>query len=558
MRFRARGVVRGEAGVSGLVSGVLGCVVVAQLVGCGAPGGASDDDPNVRADGGATIGATTTPAASASASATAATSATPASSASASPSPTATATGTASPPDSDAPDASVAGDASLTTGSSDAGASHGSDDPTLGDDAALPPIVDAGLPIVLPPALAPPKAIFASATLDLARADCGGAAVTAAFEVTNGGAQTLTVAVRPPARRAPGPSPSRRPGSTSRPGASVHAHRQRLGHRPGDRRHPARGSLVLTTNDPDQPHASIPLSVTPFGATLAWAGGAAANFGLAHLAQLDTPIGLSLVNSGNVPASVFLGSPSDPQFSLSPPGAQAVPAGGTLSLVADFLPALLGAVSATLPSPSAARCAARSPRRLTLSGSGGAGAISGWPTGLLDFGANPCGGLAALTQGFTLTNTGAFDVHLTSASFSGGLGYAHDVTPGTTIPAGGLAHRPRHPAVHPVPLAGPRALRRHALHRHRRGGRSGAPGLGHPGGSRRGPRARHQRERVVRRLRRHPAPRLDLAGLQRAQHRQRAVERHAQLRRTSSGWRRRASSSRRAAPSRTRSPSCRR
>ncbi len=467
MRFRARGVVRGEAGVCGLVPGLLGCVVVAQLVGCGAPGdGVGEDAPTIGADGGTTIGVTTTPAASASASATAATSATPPSSSTAAPSPTATATGTASPPDSDAPDASVASDASVTTGSSDAGPSHGVDDPTLGDDedatvpdppatddagapgldagtgivltvdAALPPVVDAGLPIVLPPVLAPPKAIFASATIDLSRADCGGAAVTADLKVTNGGAQTLSIGAATSAQ-GNGPfsvSPSRvdiAPGASSTLTVSAAVTAQALAGVA------LSGSLALTTNDPDAPQASVPLSVTPFGATLAWATGGAANFGLAHLAQLDAPIGLSLVNRGNAPASVFVGSPSDPQFTLAPAGAVAVGAGATLPLTADFLPALLGAVAATVPVTVSGPVCGAPLAPLTLSGSGGAGAISGWPTGLLDFGANPCGGLAGATQSFTLSNTGAFDVHLTGAIFSGGLGYLTDGAPGATIPAGG-------------------------------------------------------------------------------------------------------------------------
>jgi hypothetical protein len=471
MGFRARGIVRGEALVSGILSGLVGCVVAAQLVGCGSNGEGFDDELGVEIDGGVAL--TPSPSTSSSAATTAtapAPSATaPSPAASASPS----ASGSATPPVTAPPASDTTTDASVVTDpdtTSDAG-SHGIDSPPLGDDqdattptvppldaglpsapdAALPPVVlppvvadagsaapaDAGARVVVaPPVAAPPRALFLSATIDLSRADCGGAAVSASLVVTNGGGQTLTVAS---ATGTQGNGPfSVSPGLVNiSPGASATLTVSASVTAQAVAGIPLAGSLVLTTNDPDQPHASVPLSVTPFGATLAWASGAAANFGLAHLTQLDTPIGLSLVNRGNVPASVFLGSASDPQFSLSPLGAQAVPSGGSLSLVADFLPQLLGAVSATVPVTVSGPVCGALPASISLSGSGGAGAISGWPTGLLDFGANPCGGVAALTQGFTLVNSGTFDVHLTSASFSGGVGYAHDVTQGETIPAGG-------------------------------------------------------------------------------------------------------------------------
>ena len=463
MGVRARGVVRGDAVVSAAVTGFLGCLVATQLMGCGGSGTAGDgsdgiDNEQTTLDGGPAIAPV---APSASASATAATSAT-----------APTTSSTAAPPSGSSAsvdagsDASLPADASVlvppTSPGSDAG-SHGIDDPTVGgdDDATAPappdagpvildaggapvstPTVDAGAdaaapPVTLPPVvIAPPKAIFGALSIDLSRADCGGAAVSTSFTVTNGGAQTLTVAAAT-GTQGGGPfsvSPALMTVAPGAAGSFTVSAAITSGAIAGVA---LAGSLVLTTNDPDQARASVPLAVTPFGATLAWANGAAANFGLAHLAQRGTPIGLSLLNTGNVPASVFLGTPADAQFSLSASGAQAVPVGGSLSLVADFLPALLGAAAATVPvSVSGPVCGAL-PAPVSFSGSGGAGSISGWPTGLLDFGANPCGGVAALAQGFTLANTGAFDVHLTSASFSGGIGYASDAAAGQTIPAGG-------------------------------------------------------------------------------------------------------------------------
>lgn len=79
------------------------------------------------------------------------------------------------------------------------------------------------------------------------------------------------------------------------------------------------GSLELFTNDPAQPNVSIPLSAIPTGATvtLAAASPTTAAFPTTPPGKPASGIQFSFVNTGNATATISLGAPSDPQFSLS-------------------------------------------------------------------------------------------------------------------------------------------------------------------------------------------------------------------------------------------------
>ena len=84
----------------------------------------------------------------------------------------------------------------------------------------------------------------------------------------------------------------------------------------------------------------------------------------------------------------------------------------------------------------------------------GAGVVTGWPTATLDFGLNPCGGDAPASQTFTLTNSGATTVTISTARFTGTAGYSSDAQ-GKTIQAGGTLvvtiHAPGVPQVSAIP-----------------------------------------------------------------------------------------------------------
>jgi len=216
------------------------------------------------------------------------------------------------------------------------------------------------------------------------------------------------------------------------------------------------GSMALTTNDPNNASASIPLSAVATGATLAWGTSSptSANFGVQKLNAAATPIGLTLVNSGNAAASVTFGAPSDSQFSLSPTSAN-IAASGQASLSAGFTPTTTTASTATSAFTVTGAVCGTSVSSLSFAGQGGTGDVTGWPTGTVDFGGGSCGGGAPAKQTFTLSNSGSIAAHLTKVTFGGYAGYTSSAAAGATIPAGGtLVVTLRAPAI-PYPSAVP-------------------------------------------------------------------------------------------------------
>jgi len=199
------------------------------------------------------------------------------------------------------------------------------------------------------------------------------------------------------------------------------------------------GSMALTTNDPGHASATIPLSVTPTGATLAWGTSSptSASFGTQPEGAAATPISLTLQNTGNASASVAFGTPSNAQFSLSPSSAT-ITGGGNTTLTAGFTPNTTTASTATSAfTVTGAVCGASSVSSLSFSGQGGTGAVTGWPTTTVDFGGGDCGGSAPAAQQFTLTNSGSVAAHITAITFAGTTVYATNATVGETIPANG-------------------------------------------------------------------------------------------------------------------------
>ncbi|MDB4994486.1 MAG: hypothetical protein JWM74_1918 [Myxococcaceae bacterium] len=261
-----------------------------------------------------------------------------------------------------------------------------------------------------------PVALFPPGPIDLGAADCGGTALTKTVAIQNTGGKALTIGVTTsgaPFTVTPS-SLTIDPGQTGSMVLTVAVPSTATA---GTK---ITGSITVTTNDPSKPSVTVPVTVTPEGATLVFNTGSptSADFGQAPLGTPDTPINLTLKNTGNKAATVAFGAPTNSQYSLTatPASPSAVAANGTIALVAGFTP------SSPLASPAVSNLTitgalcGTSVNKISFSGQGTAGDVSGWPTQQLDFGSNPCGGAAAAPKTFTLTNTGSQDVTLTGVT----------------------------------------------------------------------------------------------------------------------------------------------
>ena len=191
------------------------------------------------------------------------------------------------------------------------------------------------------------------------------------------------------------------------------------------------GTLTLTTNDPANMSIKVPLTETPQGATLVWVTPAsgAFDFGQASIGMPATSGPLSLKNSGNVPVTVTFDASPDPQFSVAPASGSIAPAATLAGLAASFTASGPGAQSATetFKTSGAAICGT-SASSLALKGTGIEGSIA--VSGDIDFGANPCGGVAATPGKITITNSGAGAFTFTASNTNAGA-YTLSATSGT-------------------------------------------------------------------------------------------------------------------------------
>lgn len=279
-----------------------------------------------------------------------------------------------------------------------------------------------------------PVANFTTTTVGLGNGNCGGAAVTTTYTVSNKGCQALTVgatitgsafSVSPSMLSvAPGMSGTFTLSATvpqsSAAGSTIN------------------GSLTLATNDPAHSSGTVPLTVVPTGATLAWDTGSPtkAAFGTQPVGIAATPIALQLDNKGNAAVSVTFGTPSDAQFSLSPTTATNIAAGGNAALSAGFTAANTNPASASSTFTVTGAVCGTSVNSLAFTGQGATGAITGYPTSTLDF-QGACGGAAPAAQTFVLTNSSAVPVTITGASFSSGATGWTTNAAGAVVPAGG-------------------------------------------------------------------------------------------------------------------------
>lgn len=133
-----------------------------------------------------------------------------------------------------------------------------------------------------------------------------------------------------------------------------------------------RGSLDITTSDPNNPTFTVPITLTPRGATLVLAPSPAA-FGLVANHRTHS-LPLSLSNTGNASVSVTFGTPLDAQFALITPtqrptlvlGAGATEAG----LAATFAPTGVNAVTSSLPMQTQGAICGASASSVAFSGQG--------------------------------------------------------------------------------------------------------------------------------------------------------------------------------------------
>jgi hypothetical protein len=278
----------------------------------------------------------------------------------------------------------------------------------------------------------PPVAVLSGTPLDFGAVNCGSKS-TKILTITNTGGSALVVSgskvgdtflVNTTSLTVP-------PGSSGT--ITVIANVSATGVQAGTA---ATGSLALFTNDPNNANIVLLLSATATGAELT--GTPLYAFAPTEIGVPAPPQSLSLVNTGNAPATFTFGNPSDPSVTL-----QGLPSGNVVSVnpgvpvaaTATFKPKGAGAVSATVTvTPGGTTCGG-SLTQLTFLGSVATGSISGIPA-TIDFGLTNCG-QAPAPKSITLRNTSAVDVQITGIGTSAIGAFTIDAVAGQRIPAGG-------------------------------------------------------------------------------------------------------------------------
>jgi len=319
--------------------------------------------------------------------------------------------------------------------------------PDSGSDAttAPPRNADAGGPDVDRPEVGvsdsttgAPVAMFSSASVDVGLVPCSGKG-TAALHVQNTGTSVLALSVVTtgsvfsavpisltiPPGLDDGGSTGTLIITADVPGSSAAAI-------------PLTGSLTLFTNDPARSNVTLPLSVTPSGATIVFQDATAVSFPTTGVNQAASALAVTLANRGNAPATVNIGAPQNPFYltGSADGGGGPIDVGGTYSASFGFTPtdaALKSQIAiVTITGPTCGANVAS----ISLTGQGALGNVTGYPTAPLDFGFADCGGSAPAPEQFLLTNTGPAAAHVTKASISG-PGFITSAAVGQVIPGGG-------------------------------------------------------------------------------------------------------------------------
>ncbi len=302
-------------------------------------------------------------------------------------------------------------------------------------DAGPTPIIEGGPqpsdsgPIPIDPSIGLPP----DAKVDLGLGDCGGV-TTKSVDFTNVGGKPLDVTlatsapftIEPATLNVPPGGKGTVTLSVNVPAASVAGT-------------PLTSTIVITTNDPKNPKLSVPVSVTPAGATLVFAQTpTSADFGFQKLGVKATDITLNLKNSGNKAATFTFGPPSDTQFMLAttPASPVALDPNAALTATVSFTPdKLTASTSVSNITVTGAVCGA-STAKIDMTGQGSIGLVSGWPSTTVDFGSSTCGGAKASDKSFTLTNAGGQDVTITNVAL-GTKGYTASIAANAKIPKNG-------------------------------------------------------------------------------------------------------------------------
>ena len=217
-----------------------------------------------------------------------------------------------------------------------------------------------------------------------------------------------------------------------------------------------KGALNVTTNDPTQSTITIPLQVTPTGATLVTKPAAGSvSFPESEVGE-GNPQSFFVTNQGNAAATVTFGAPSNSLFELQnwPDGGVLLNAGDTWIGNALFTAPDTNTASATSTVGIEGTQCGQSVSAITFTGNGAYGHLTDWPA-VIDFGPAPCGGAAPAPQSFQVTNTSTVDARLTSLSITPpDSGFTTSANVGFFF-GGGHAARPITVYAPPVPSPSP-------------------------------------------------------------------------------------------------------
>jgi hypothetical protein len=200
---------------------------------------------------------------------------------------------------------------------------------------------------------------------------------------------------------------------------------------------PIVGALNLSTGVSGETSIPVPLSVTPSGASLAFAQGEPSTFAF-PLTEVGYPasLALTLVNAGTASATFTVGDPSDPRFTFMGSDQITLAPGEPWSLSVDFDATDTTVARATAAVSATGTVCAGTLGAVTFSGRGTTGQSAGWPS-FLDFGPADCGGSAPAERFFTVSNSSGIDAHLTSVAFTGAPGFTTNAQVGRAIFANG-------------------------------------------------------------------------------------------------------------------------
>jgi hypothetical protein len=349
---------------------------------------------------------------------------------------------------SDAPAGDAASDAAKAEASSEAASDGGVSDATVAEAG------DAG-------PSGPPVAVFSSTSVDFGPVGCGGPAATKTINVNNSGGGALAVSaslvgsaftVSPTTLSIPKGGSGQLVLTATVPGSASAGV-------------PLSGSLAIFTNDPGNASRVFPLQVTPSGGSIT--GLSQYAFPSSEIGTPSAPVTIALKNDGNAQVVLAFDAPSDSHVtvgSIPAGGVQGITlnAGDTWTANAFFTPTGPAAVtgSSTISTTSGNTCGSTL-SKISFSGQGAMGVITGWPsTNAIDFGPANCGGAAPADQTIVLSNVGTTDAKIVAVDTTVINGFSTDATVGTRLAAGGAPvtitiHAPAVPSPSPMtPISG--------------------------------------------------------------------------------------------------------